>query len=53
LLSHIKGRTQSELIRIFFAEREGVTEEWKRPYNEELHNLYSSPDIIRMIDQRG
>jgi hypothetical protein len=25
---------------------------WKKLYNEELHNFYSSPDIIRMIKSR-
>jgi hypothetical protein len=26
-----------------------VTEGWRKLHNEELHNLYSSPSIIRMI----
>jgi CTP synthase (UTP-ammonia lyase) len=25
---------------------------WRRPHNEELHNLYASPHIIRMIQSR-
>jgi hypothetical protein len=25
---------------------------WRRLHNEELHNLYSSPDIIRVIKSR-
>jgi hypothetical protein len=25
---------------------------WRELYNEELHNLYSSPEIIRMIKSR-
>jgi hypothetical protein len=25
---------------------------WRRPHNEELHNLYSIPDIVRMIKSR-
>jgi hypothetical protein len=25
---------------------------WRKLYNEELHNLYSSPDIIRIIKSR-
>jgi hypothetical protein len=29
-----------------------VTGEWKKLHNEELHNLYSSPDIIRQIKSR-
>jgi hypothetical protein len=29
-----------------------VTEDWRKFHNEELHNLYSSPDIIRQIKSR-
>jgi hypothetical protein len=29
-----------------------VTEEWRKLHNEELHNFYSSPNIIRMIKSR-
>jgi hypothetical protein len=29
-----------------------VTGYWRRLHNEELHNLYSSPNIIRMIKSR-
>jgi hypothetical protein len=37
------------LRRIFGSKRDGVTGEWRKLYNEELHNLYSSPSIIRII----
>jgi hypothetical protein len=30
-----------------------VTGGWRKLHNEELHNLYSSPNIIRMIKSRG
>jgi hypothetical protein len=40
------------LRRIFGPKREEVTGEWRKLYNEELHNLYSSPDIIRKIKSR-
>jgi hypothetical protein len=39
------------LRRIFGLERE-VTGGWRKLHNEELHNLYSSPSIIRMIKSR-
>jgi hypothetical protein len=29
--------------------RDEVTGDWRKLHNEELHNLYSSPNIIRMI----
>jgi hypothetical protein len=29
-----------------------VTGEWRKLHNEELHNLYSSPDIIRQFKLR-
>jgi hypothetical protein len=37
------------LRRIFGPKRDEVTGEWKKLHNEEVHNLYSSPDIIRQI----
>jgi hypothetical protein len=40
------------LRRIFVPERDEVTGDWRRLHNEELHNLYSSPNIIRMIKSR-
>jgi hypothetical protein len=40
------------LRKIFGQERDEVTEGWKKLHNEELHNLYSSPNIIRMMKSR-
>jgi hypothetical protein len=37
---------------IFGPKREGVTGEWRRLHNEELNDLYSSPNIIRVIKTR-
>jgi hypothetical protein len=37
------------LRRIFGPKRDEVTGEWRRLHIEELHNLYSSPDIIRQV----
>jgi hypothetical protein len=37
------------LRRIFGPKGDEVTGEWRKLYNVELHNLYSSPDIIRQI----
>jgi hypothetical protein len=33
-------------------ERDEVTGDWRKLHNEELHNLYSPPKIIRMIKSR-
>jgi hypothetical protein len=38
---------------MFGPTRDGVTGGWKKMYNEELHNLYSSPSIIKIIKSRG
>jgi hypothetical protein len=40
------------LRRIFGPKRDEVTGEWRKLHNDELHNLYSSPDIIRQINSR-
>jgi hypothetical protein len=40
------------LRRIFGPKRDGVTGRWRKLHNEELHNLYSSPSIIRIIKSR-
>jgi hypothetical protein len=40
------------LRRIFGPKRDEVMGEWKKLHNWELHNLYSSPDIIRQIKLR-
>jgi hypothetical protein len=40
------------LRRIFGRERDEVTGDWRKLHNEELHRLYSSPSIIRMIKSR-
>jgi hypothetical protein len=41
------------LRRIFGPKRDEVTGGWRKLHNKELHNLYSSPSIIRMIKSRG
>jgi hypothetical protein len=37
------------LRRIFVPKCDGVTGRWRKLHNEELHNLYFSPSIIRII----
>jgi hypothetical protein len=40
------------LRRIFGPMRNEVTGGWRKLHNEELHNLYSSPSIIKVIKSR-
>jgi hypothetical protein len=40
------------LRRIFGPKRNEITGEWKKLHNEELHDLYSSPTIVRVITSR-
>jgi hypothetical protein len=40
------------LRRIFGPKRDEVAGEWRELHSEELHNLYSSPDIIRQVKSR-
>ena len=39
------------LRRIFGPKRDKVTGEWRKPHNEELSDLYSSPNIVQVINQ--
>jgi hypothetical protein len=45
----VRGRVPR---RIFGTKRDEVTGEWRKLHNEELHTLYSSPNIIRQIKSR-
>jgi hypothetical protein len=40
------------LRRIFGPKRDEVTGGWRKLHNEEVHNLYSSSSVIRMIKSR-
>jgi hypothetical protein len=40
------------LWRIFGENRDEVTGEWRKQHNEELHDLYSLPSIIRIMKLR-
>jgi hypothetical protein len=40
------------LRRIFGPRRDEVTGEWRKLHNEELNDLYSSPNMVRVIKSR-
>jgi hypothetical protein len=40
------------LRRIFGHKTDEVTGEWRRQHNDELNNVYSSPDIIWVVESR-
>ena len=40
------------LRRLFGPRRDEVTGEWRRLHNEELNDLYSSPNFVRVIKSR-
>ena len=41
------------LRRIFGPKRDEVTGEWRKLYNEELNDLYYSPNVVGVIKSRG
>jgi hypothetical protein len=44
---------ENRVFRKMFGPKSGeVIEEWRRLHNEELHDLYSSPTIVRVIKSR-
>ena len=58
MVCHTERRTQAEdvqdgmLKKILGPKRDEVTGEWTRLYNEELYDLWSSPNIVRGIKAR-
>jgi hypothetical protein len=50
---HRLGVFENRVLRIMFGpKRDEVTGELRKLQNEELHNLYSSPNIVREIQSR-
>jgi hypothetical protein len=43
---------ENRVLRIFGPERDEVTGEWIKLHNEELNDLYSSPNTMRVIKSR-
>ena len=59
MVADIEGGTQLRVFkkrmprRIFGPKRDEVTREWRKLHNDELNDLYSSPNIIRVTKSRG
>jgi len=43
----------SVLTRIFGPKRDKMKGEWRKLHNEELNDLYSSPNTVRVIKTKG
>jgi hypothetical protein len=53
LTCHRLREFENKVLRgIFGPKRDEVTGYWRKLLNEDLHNLYSSPNIVRMIKSR-
>jgi len=53
LLVALYGCETWVLRRIFGTKREEMAGGWRRLHNEELHNFYASPNVVRVIKTRG
>jgi hypothetical protein len=43
---------ENRVLRKIFGTKRGVDGSWRKLHNDELHNLYSSPNIVRVIKSR-
>ena len=43
---------ENRILRRVFAPKRDAKGEWRRLHNEELHSLYRSPNIVRVIKSR-
>ena len=50
--SFLVNKKKLVLRRIFGPRKDEVTGEWRRLHNEELNDLYSSPNVVRVIKSR-
>ena len=50
--SRLRGFENRVLRRIFGPKRDEVTGEWRKLHNEELNDLYSSQNLVRVIKSR-
>jgi hypothetical protein len=43
---------ENRVLRKIFGPRREEDGSWRKPHNDELHSLYSSPNIVRVIKSR-
>jgi hypothetical protein len=43
---------ENRMLRIFWPKKDKVAGDWRKLYNEELNDLYSSPTIVWVIKSR-
>jgi hypothetical protein len=43
---------ENRVVRKIFGPKRGEDGSWRKLHNDELHNLYSSPNIVRVIKSR-
>ena len=43
---------ENRVLRIFGPKRDGVTGDWRKLHKEERNDLYSSPNIVRVIKSK-
>jgi hypothetical protein len=48
----LKEEHRLRVLRIFGPKRDEVTGEWRKLHNKELNDLYSTPNIVRVIKWR-
>jgi hypothetical protein len=53
ILTKTQNKLSYSTVRVFGPKRDEATGEWRRLHNEELNDLYSSPNIIRVINREG
>jgi hypothetical protein len=49
---HILRVFGNSVLRRIFGRKREVDVSWRKLHNDELHNLYSSPNIVRVIKSR-
>jgi len=53
IIISVQYRENMVLRRIFGPRKEKVKGEWRRSHSKELNDLYSSPNIVRLIKSSG